>query len=179
MIEAARSMLHHAKLPLEFWAEAVQVAVYIRNRSPTVALNNKTPYECWFNRKPDVSNLRVFGSECYVHIPDNFRQKLDAKSYKGIFVGYPEGTKGYKIYNLDTNKFTKTRHVVFNENVFHDFKKSTPKKEEIISVVLPIETDIVDRIANDEVMQEFHDVSVLSPHLNVNNDNRNDNNIDE
>ena len=91
MIESARSMIYHARLPIEFWAEAVNTAVYIRNRSPTTALKNKTPFECWFNHKPDVSNLRVFGSLCYIHIPDQKRQKLDAKSYKGIFVGYPEG----------------------------------------------------------------------------------------
>ena len=94
MIESARSMLYHSKLPLKFWAEAVSTAVYIRNRCPTVALKNKTPFECRFNRVPDVSHLRVFGSICYVHIPDGQRKKFDAKSYKGIFVGYPEGTKG-------------------------------------------------------------------------------------
>ena len=29
IIEATRSMSHHAKLPLQFWAEAVNTAVYL------------------------------------------------------------------------------------------------------------------------------------------------------
>ena len=144
MIESARSMLYHAKLPLEFWAEAVNTAVYIRNRSPTTSLNYGTPYECWFGSKPDVSHMRVFGSQCFVHIPDDQRRKLDAKSYRGIFVGYPEGTKGYKIYNVASGKFTRTRNVVFDENNFHNFDQPAPKKAEIMNVVLPIDDDFED-----------------------------------
>ena len=146
MIESARSMLHHAKLPLVFWAEAVQTAVYLRNRSPTVALENKTPFECWYGRKPDVSNMRVFGSLCYVHIPVSERQKLDAKSYKGIFAGYPEGTKGYKVYNISTGKFARTRNVIFEENKFHSFESPIPNATEIVNVVLPYDDPLMDEV---------------------------------
>ena len=90
-------MLSHAQMPNEFWAEAVNTSVYVRNRSPTTALNGITPYECLFEKKPDVSNLRVFGCVTYAHIPDNRRKKLDPKSRKTVFVGYPEGVKGYKL----------------------------------------------------------------------------------
>ena len=50
LIEAARSVLYHSNVPLKFWAEAVNTAVYLWNRSPTTALDDKTPYECWFKR---------------------------------------------------------------------------------------------------------------------------------
>ena len=99
-METARSMIYHAKVLLKFWAEAVNTAVYLRNRSPTSALKDKTPFECWFGDKPDVSNLRVFGCICFVHTPDNLQKKLDPKSTKAIFVGYPLGTNGYKLYDL-------------------------------------------------------------------------------
>ena len=82
-------MLHHAGLPLQFWAEACSTAVYVHNRSPTVALKDKTPYECLTGAKPDVSHLKVFGCVCYVHIPDNVRKKLYVKAYKAVFTGYP------------------------------------------------------------------------------------------
>ena len=156
MIESARSMLYHAKLPLKFWAEAVNTAVYIRNRSPTTSLNYGTPYECWFGSKPDVSHMRVFGSQCFVHIPDDQRRKLDAKSYRGIFVGYPDGTKGYKIYNVASGKFTRTRNVVFDENNFHNFDQPAPKKAEIVNVVLPIDDG-------------FEDLSTEVANLNIDN----------
>ena len=42
LIESARSMLYHAKMPLKFWAEAVNTATYLHNRSPTSALKDKT-----------------------------------------------------------------------------------------------------------------------------------------
>ena len=143
IIESARSMLYHAKLPLHFWAEAVNTAVYVRNRCPTVALDNKTPFECWFGTKPDIAHLRIFGSVCYVHIPDSQRTKLDAKSYKAIFVGYPTETKGYKVYDLLNNKFARSRNVIFNENVFHTFSNQPrPQKEEVTKIVVPFEDDI-------------------------------------
>ena len=121
IMESTRSMLSHAQMPNEFWAEAVNTSVYVRNRSPTTALNGITPYECLLEKKPDVSNLRVFGCVTYVHIPDNQRKKLDAKSRKSIFVGYPEGVKGFKLYDPVTHKFTRSRDVMFLEKNFHDF----------------------------------------------------------
>ena len=60
-------MIHNAKLPLHFWAEAVNTAVYLHNHSPTATVKDKTPFECWFNGKPD---MRVFGCVCYMHVPN-------------------------------------------------------------------------------------------------------------
>ena len=121
IIETVRSIIFQAKLPIKFWAEAVNTAVYLRNRSPTVYLENKTPYECWFDRKPDLSNLRVFGCLSYIHIPDIQRKKLDPKSYKAIFVGYPEETKGFKLYDITTGCFVRSRNVLFHEDEFYKF----------------------------------------------------------
>jgi hypothetical protein len=75
IMESVRSMIYHAGLPLVFLAKACSTAVYIYNRSPTTALKDKTPYECLFGRKTDISNLRVFGCKCYVHVPDCRRHK--------------------------------------------------------------------------------------------------------
>ena len=61
IVESATSMMFHSNLSVNFWAEAVNMAVYLKNRSPTTALDGITPYECLFNRKPDVAHLRVFG----------------------------------------------------------------------------------------------------------------------
>ena len=68
IMEAARSMLFHSKMPQRFWAEAVNTAVYLRNRSPTVAVKDKVPFELWYGKKPSVSHLRVFGCNAYVRI---------------------------------------------------------------------------------------------------------------
>ncbi len=69
IIESARSMLKAADQPRELWAEASNCAVYLRNRAIGKALLNKTPYEVWFGRKPNLSHLRMFGCTAYMHIP--------------------------------------------------------------------------------------------------------------
>ena len=60
-----RSMLKSKNMPKEFWAEAVQCAIYIQNRCRHAMLNEKTPQEVWSGQKPSVSHLKVFGSVAY------------------------------------------------------------------------------------------------------------------
>ena len=60
LVEKVRSMLADSQLPHTFWAEALSTAAYLINRSPTKALDHKTPFEAWYGKKPTVSHLRVF-----------------------------------------------------------------------------------------------------------------------
>jgi hypothetical protein len=62
-------MLADSKLPKTFWAEALATAVYLRNRSPTKAVEGKTPYQALHGEKPKVGHLKVFGCTAYSHIP--------------------------------------------------------------------------------------------------------------
>ncbi|KAL4366274.1 hypothetical protein GQ457_05G025610 [Hibiscus cannabinus] len=75
-----RSMLKSKKMPKQFWAEAMQCAIYVQNRCPHVKLDDQTPQEAWSGQKPTVSHLKVFGSVAYAHIPDQRRTKLEDKS---------------------------------------------------------------------------------------------------
>ena len=71
--ETARSMLHESSLPEIFWSEAVNTAVYLRNRCPSsVLLHHRrcTPYEFYFGSKPSLGHLRLFGCNIWVHVPD-------------------------------------------------------------------------------------------------------------
>lgn len=115
MMEMARSMLGDKGIPKTFWAEAVHTAVYLLNRCPTVAVQDKTPIEVWSGKKPSAKHLKVFGSICYIHIPQQKRSKLDDKSEKGIFFGYSTQSKGYRIYNIKTKKLIISRDVEFDE----------------------------------------------------------------
>ena len=74
-MEKARSMLLEADLPESFWAEAVNTAVYLHNKRPTRSLEGKTPYEAWNGVKPDLSHLKVFGGDAFLHVPDEKRNK--------------------------------------------------------------------------------------------------------
>lgn len=52
IVEMARCMLIQSKLPKSLWAEAINTAVFIRNRCPSKLLNEITPMEIWSKRKP-------------------------------------------------------------------------------------------------------------------------------
>lgn len=59
-----------------------------------------TPYNEWYEKKPDVSHLRVFGAKAFVHIPNSFRRKMDSKAKKTVFVGYDRLTdKIYRVFD--------------------------------------------------------------------------------
>lgn len=90
-----RCMLSERKIPKPFWAEAVNWAVYILNRSPTLVVKNITPEEAWSGLKPSVQKFRVFGCISHVHVPDVKRTKLDDKSSICVLLGYSEESKAY------------------------------------------------------------------------------------
>ena len=79
-----------------------------------------------------MSNLKVFGCLHYAHIPDSQGKKFDQKSLKAIFVGYPQGTKGYKLYDLNSKLFLRSRNVIFHEDKFHDFQSNNVNNEKDI-----------------------------------------------
>lgn len=116
VMEMARSMLKEKGLPNTFWAEAVYTAVYIMNRCPTKAVQDKTPIEAWSGKKPSAKHLRVFGSICYIHVPKEKRHKLEDKTERGIFLGYSTQSKGYRIYNLPAKKLIISRDVEIDES---------------------------------------------------------------
>ncbi|GKC55007.1 ribonuclease H-like domain-containing protein [Tanacetum coccineum] len=61
LIEAARTMLADSKVPITFWAEAVNTACYVQNRVLVIKPHNKTPYELFLGRKPALNFKRPFG----------------------------------------------------------------------------------------------------------------------
>jgi transposase InsO family protein len=113
IMDMTRCMLKEKQLPKEFWGEAVTTACYVLNKCPTKRLN-KVPEAVWNDSTPSVKHLRVFGSLCYRHIPDQRRKKLDDKSETLILVGY-HIAGSYKLYNPITKKLVASRDVTINE----------------------------------------------------------------
>ena len=77
IMEAARAMLHHQDLPMNLWAEAARIVVYVQNCNPHKVLKKKNPEEVFSSKKPEVSNLIIFGCRVYIHILKEKRTKLD------------------------------------------------------------------------------------------------------
>lgn len=84
-------MLFNANLSKHFWVEVVTIVAYLINRSPSSALDFKTPQEVYSGKPLYMSNLRIFGCPAYGHVSQG---KLKPKAVKGYFIGYPEGING-------------------------------------------------------------------------------------
>ena len=115
LVERARSMIHHSNIDAMWWAEAVNTAVYITNRVPCAADQTRTPLERCFGSKPDLSNLRVFGSKGYAQIDKSKRSKFENKVFPCIFLGYSTQTKGYRVWNTQDKRLIVTRTAKFEE----------------------------------------------------------------
>jgi hypothetical protein len=74
------------------------VVVYVQNRLSHSALVFKTPEKMFTGKKPEVSHLKIFGCPVFIHITKEKRNKLEPSEKKGIFVGYYEVSKAFKIY---------------------------------------------------------------------------------
>lgn len=71
-------------LKAAFWAEAVNTANYVQIRSPTSNLGEKTAYEPWFKRPPDVSYLQRFGNHLCHEVGEIW--SLDIKRVSPLYI---------------------------------------------------------------------------------------------
>ena len=93
-------MMCDQDLPASLWAEAVGTAVYVQNICHHAILDEKTLEEVFTGEKPNIRHLSIFGCTVYVHVLKEKRTKMEPSGKKGIFVGYNEKSKAYRIYVL-------------------------------------------------------------------------------
>jgi len=133
ILNKADSLRHQAGLSEGFWKFAVMAAIYIYNRTPFARADWKTPYELWFRNQPNVSRLRVFGCQAYVHILKEKRSsKLSAKAKEMIFIGYLPSSKGYYFWDPKGHVIVESRDVVFDKSHFPN-RKDLPQ-EKVINI---------------------------------------------
>ena len=66
-------------------------------------------------KKPVVKYFRIFGSDCYILWDRENLEKFDAKSDKGIFLGYSTSSRAYRVYNLKPKIVMESTNVVIND----------------------------------------------------------------
>nr|GEX87394.1 hypothetical protein [Tanacetum cinerariifolium] len=116
LIEAAKTMLVDSKLPVTFWAEAVNTACYVQNMVLINKSQNKTSYELFNGRTHALGFLKPFG--CHVMILNTLDHlgKFEAKGDEGYFLGYSMSSKAFRVFNKRTKRVEENLHVEFLEN---------------------------------------------------------------
>nr|GEW66332.1 RNA-directed DNA polymerase, eukaryota, reverse transcriptase zinc-binding domain protein [Tanacetum cinerariifolium] len=115
LVEAARTMLSAAKVPLFFWAEAIATTCFTQNYSLVIPRHEKTPYHIINDQKPSVKFFHIFGSLCYIVRNGENLDKMKEKGDECIFVGYSTQSRAYRVFNKRTRVIMESIHVNFDE----------------------------------------------------------------
>ena len=99
----ATAMLNNKNLAQNLWAETLNTSWYIINRVYLRESLNKTAYELWCGKTPNVKYFKVFDSTCYILRDRENLEKFDSKSDEGIFLGYSLNSRAFRVYNLRTS----------------------------------------------------------------------------
>jgi hypothetical protein len=146
-------MMSLSDLSISFWGYVLETEAFILNRAPSKSVKT-TPYELWHGKKPKLSFLRVWGCEVYVKKlqPD----KLETKSEKCIFVGYPRETIGYTFYHLIEGKtfFPKTGQFLEKEVLTRDVGGRKVELDEIDDPSLEIPSSTTEEVPDVPSIEE-------------------------
>jgi len=113
--EMDRTMIHENNLAKHFWTEAVNTTCYVQNRIYIRPILEKTAYELFKGRRPNISYFHQFGCTCYILNNKLYLKKFDAKAQRGIFLDYSERSKAYRVYNSETLCVEESMHVKFDD----------------------------------------------------------------
>ena len=132
LLDMMRSMMSLIDLQLLFRGYALETATFTLNRVPSKSVET-TSYELWFGKKPKLSFLKVWGCDAYVKKlqPD----KLEPKSEKCVFIGYPKETVGYTFYHRSEGKTFVPKNGSFLEKEFLS-KEVSGRKVELDEVIV-------------------------------------------
>ena len=117
LLNKVRALLINSNLPKFLWGEAILTACYLYNRTPNSSINFKTPYYLKYQTKPDISNIRIFGSLAFNKEPELFTKKLDKRSSAFYLVGF-KSNNIYILYNPINNRIISSRDVIIIEGYF-------------------------------------------------------------
>ena len=171
IVEAARTILHSKNLEKKLWAEAINTVNFVINRSGSSSVKNKTPYELWFEETPDIRFFQIFGSEAFVHQPKILRKKLDPCGKKGVFVGYAEESKGFRIYMRNEGRVIISRNVIFKPESKEESEEFTNIREdrtEYIEELEPTMNEFLNEV--EEIENEVEETENEVENIDINNE---------
>lgn len=126
-------------MPIKFWGECILTACHLINRTLSPVISWQTPFFRLFKKNADYTRLRVFGSLCFASTVSSNRTKFLRRVIPSVFVGYPQGIKGFKLYDIEHKRFFVSRDVVFHEHLFpfHNIADKDEIPDPFPDLVLP------------------------------------------
>jgi len=96
---------------------------------PTLVLDNRSLFDCLFQRSPNYHFLHTFGCLCFPFLRPYNNHKLDFRSSPCVFFGYSPSHLCYRCFDIESHRMYISRHVRFHEHVF-----AFDKFEQIVQV---------------------------------------------
>jgi len=152
--EKGTELLRISSIPENLWPEAIQHAVWLKNRTPARALRKKeakTPYEALKGAKPTLTRERIWGSRAYVTYPLEFRTSAEMtklhspRGWLGYFVGC-ESEAIYHIYSPEKHKVYRIGVARVEDGEGLDDPQDTPCLEDRIPTR---NVEIADRLSSE------------------------------
>lgn len=154
--EMALTMLNGARLPQELWHFAFEAATILLNRLHS-ALISGIPYQKYHGSesKLHLNRIRVFGCRTFVKLPAELARMHGGQVFEGVFLGYPQGVKGYRVLIPDIKRMLIMYNVKFDEDTHPAVHKDVWTSLRLTKVT---DTPIVYKFTNGSWRSPWNDV---------------------
>src|SRR5260370_3291971 len=112
ILDHACAMIFDTELLKSLWPYVVAYICHLKNQSLTHALNGKTPFELFYNKKPNISSVQIFSCDMWVLNQDH-KGKLNPRSHKCKFIGLLDETCACWYYKPANGKVAKSCNIIF------------------------------------------------------------------
>jgi Reverse transcriptase (RNA-dependent DNA polymerase)/GAG-pre-integrase domain len=174
----ARAMRIYAKLPDYLWDELYLTATHLTAKTITRSLGNITPFEKWYERKPDYSYMKEIGCKAFVLIQNRHNPKVYERSIECVLIGYEPNAKSYRCYHRPTRQVISSYHVRFLES--HDGHPlpplANPQQSDLTELPTATQGDDDDDVTNDD---EISSTAINRSLTSANTDINADQNVDQ
>ncbi|POM59063.1 Hypothetical protein PHPALM_36206 [Phytophthora palmivora] len=102
------------------------------NMTPSSKTDGRIPYELCYRHIPSITYTKVFGCNAYVHITEQYRDRLDAQARLCMYLGMPDHKKGYRLMDINTHAIVYSRGVVLK-----NFAPSTTPAADLAPTITP------------------------------------------
>jgi hypothetical protein len=112
----AHAMRSTSGIPVNHWDKFVLTACYLFNQTPVTSQDGHTPFECWTEKKPDLSHLREIGCRAFVSVQNRHNPKVYSHSMECVLISYSLDSKSYRCYHHESHKVFVSYNISFIES---------------------------------------------------------------